>query len=287
MGRYTMVNRFWLAGMLWLTFAFAPGAASAAPSFQFQLTELALPGAGRVWVYVPEAAAGDKLPVVLIGPAGSRLFHGMDLGEGDKGEHTPYAQAGFAVVTFDIPGPWPAEPTNESLIGAARTFRAANGGLATARAALSLAVETFARLDRTKVFAAGHSSAGTLALGLCAQMPDLRGCVAYAPATDIEHQLGPIIERLDRAIEGERAFLSSVSPIHGVSLIKSPVLIFNALDDDVVPLTDIDAYVDAAKRANVRISHVTVATGGHFDAMVTDGIRTGIDWMGKQLQAGH
>ena len=57
----------------------------------------------RVWYYEPEKAAG-KLPLVLVPPAGSTLFVGMNLGDGDRAEHYPYVQAGFAVASFEIDG---------------------------------------------------------------------------------------------------------------------------------------------------------------------------------------
>src|SRR5262245_60873435 len=76
------------------------GAAAATPA------ELRLPDGRRVWVYLP-ATAEPKLACVLVPPAGSRMFHGMALGEGDRAEHVPYAAAGFAVVSFDMTGPWP------------------------------------------------------------------------------------------------------------------------------------------------------------------------------------
>ena len=55
------------------------------------------------WYYRPEQATG-KLALVLVPPAGSTLFTGMDLGDGDRPEHYPYARAGFAVASFEIDG---------------------------------------------------------------------------------------------------------------------------------------------------------------------------------------
>ena len=64
----------------------------------------------RVWYYQPEKAA-EKLALVLVPPAGSTLFVGMDLGDGDRPEHYPYARAGFAVASFDIDGHVPNSET--------------------------------------------------------------------------------------------------------------------------------------------------------------------------------
>src|SRR5437899_1596668 len=67
------------------------------PGIQFQEATLrrgSMPM--RVWYYQPEQASG-KLALVLVPPAGSTLFGGMALSEGDRREHYPYARAGFAV----------------------------------------------------------------------------------------------------------------------------------------------------------------------------------------------
>jgi dipeptidyl aminopeptidase/acylaminoacyl peptidase len=42
-------------------------------------------------------------------------------------------------------------------------FKDGDGGIVNARDALALALERYPRLDRSKVFVAGHSSAATLA----------------------------------------------------------------------------------------------------------------------------
>src|SRR5260370_39041688 len=76
----------------------------------------------RVWVYRPQKAAG-KLPLVLVPPAGSRLFDGMDLGDGDREEHYPYVKAGFAVVSFQIDGQVPEDGGEPALYQGARRFK--------------------------------------------------------------------------------------------------------------------------------------------------------------------
>src|SRR5262245_43535413 len=67
-------------------------------------------GSSRIWIYLPEEPTGRKLPCVLIAPAGSRLFHGMSLGQGSVAEHLPYVRAGFVVVAYDIDGDTSRQP---------------------------------------------------------------------------------------------------------------------------------------------------------------------------------
>lgn len=245
--------------------------------------ELQLPnGAGRAWVYVPDQAAGERVPVVLIGPAGSHLFDGMTLSDGDRPEHIPYARAGFAVVSFDIPGMLNGE-SNADVLRAATQFKEGGGGVPNARAALALALQQFPRLDPNNVFVAGHSSAGTLALTLCARLENLRGCVAYAPDVDLIASLGELIDILEPYIPGERAFITSISPIELVGQIRSPVMIFNAQDDDTVPIAAIQTYAQRADQAGLEIDRVVVERGGHYQSMIDRGIPAGITWMRGQM----
>jgi len=261
----------------------APVQAHAQDRRAYTFAELSLPnGGGRAWIYLPNRTAGDRLPVVLIGPAGSTLLDGMTLSDGDMREHIPYVIAGFAVISFDIPG---MAESDDAFVQAARQFKDAEGGVANARAALALALERFPRLDPNNVFVAGHSSAATLALTLCAQLEGLRGCVAYAPDVDLIKSRGAVADMLEPYIPGERAFVASISPIELVDQIRSPVMIFNARDDDVVAIAEIDNYAQRAERASVALSRVVVAEGGHYDSMIDEGIPAGIAWMRDHLAA--
>src|SRR3954464_10396431 len=68
--------------------------------------ELQTKSGGHVWIYLPEASStNERLPCVLVPPAGSPLFVGMRLSQDDRVEQLPYAKAGFVVVSFDISGP--------------------------------------------------------------------------------------------------------------------------------------------------------------------------------------
>src|SRR5262245_38673314 len=134
----------------------------------------------------------------------------------------------------------------------------------------------FPRLDPNSVFVAGHSSAATLALTLCARLESLRGCVAYAPDVDLIRSRGEIADMLEPYVPGERAFLASISPIELVDQIRSPVMIFNARDDDVVPIAEIENYARRAERAHVTLRRVVVDHGGHYTSMIEEGIPAGI-----------
>jgi dienelactone hydrolase len=236
----------------------------------------------RVWVYLPAKAAG-KAPCVLIAPAGSPLFVGMKLSPGDQKEHLPYVRAGFAVVSFDLDGPMSDRATDQQVIAAATAFRSADAGVANARAALDYVLEKVPQIDANRVYIAGHSSAGTLALLAASKEPRIKGCIAYAPCTDVVKRLTsqPAYAGLSRALPWMAAFLSDSSPRTHVAGLKCPVFLFHATDDTNVPVGETVAFANDLKRSNPRVTLEQVPRGGHFDAMIKDGIPKGIDWLQK------
>ena len=120
--------------------------------------------AQRVWIYLPSPAKAGPLPVVLIAPAGSRMFHGMALAKGDQPEHLPWAKAGFAVVAYDLSGQINDSMTEAQFKNAARQFTDSKFGIADAHNALTYALSAMPQLDARHVIAVGHSSAATIAL---------------------------------------------------------------------------------------------------------------------------
>ncbi|MFZ2279205.1 MAG: prolyl oligopeptidase family serine peptidase [Prosthecobacter sp.] len=264
-------------------------AASSSPNIPTGMVrkEYQITGNGnQVWVYHPSIMKEDSIPCILIAAAGTRMFHGMDLGDGDVPEHLPYVKAGFAVVAYSLSGPWPADPvTDAGVIKASTTFIQSQGGLNDAIAALQLAKEKHPFLSNSHVYAAGHSSAGVVALNLAQKLPLLRGCIAYAPAPDLEQRFGAkVISQLDTGITGFRKFVEENSPFRNAEQIHCPVLVFNALDDSKIPPVTIHAYVERLQKAGKTVKHVEVPTGDHYDSMLNEGIPQGIQWI-KTLEA--
>lgn len=133
----------------------------------------------KLWIYLPERTpAGKKLPCVLIAPAGSPLFHGMTLGEGDRPEHLPYMQAGLAVVAYEIEGAVSPAARTPELVKAAGVFRRAEAGLFDTRKALDYALARVPAIDPKRIYTAGHSSAGTLSLLVAQHEPRIAACIA-------------------------------------------------------------------------------------------------------------
>jgi dipeptidyl aminopeptidase/acylaminoacyl peptidase len=242
----------------------------------------------RVWYYEPERPAG-KLPLVLVPPAGSTLYAGMALGEGDRPEHYPYARAGFAVTSFDIDGDVPnlRDAPDAVLLQGARQFRDARAGLDNAKAALDFTLAKVPNLDPNRIYIAGHSSAATLALLVAEHEPRIKACAAFAPVTDVEERLAPVLGQLDRALPGYAEFLHFSSPKTHADRLKCPVFLFHAEDDRNVPPRQSADFARLLKQTNPHVTLVTTRTGGHYDSMVREGIPRAIAWFGRLNRGGR
>ena len=237
-----------------------------------------VPSAGgpiRLWIYTPEKPTGKKLPCVFVAPAGTPLIWGMDLGSGDMPEHLPYVKAGFAVIAYEIAGAVASPRTSAPPAASVKAFLAANGGVENARSAMDYAEKFLPELDRTRFFVAGHSSAATLALQVAQHEPRVRACAAYAPVTDLEGRVGPDIRLLD-LLGGFSQYVRDYSPLVQAQRLGVPALIFHAKDDSNVRCADSQRFVELVQRTNPKVSLKLAESGGHYDAMISEGIPAGI-----------
>lgn len=280
-----MLSRILLA-LLFVALAGPPGVYSQGRLGVNPPVELAAGSGGRVWVYLPaEVAAGTKVPCVIVPPAGSRLFHGMRLTDGDREEHWPYAQAGFAVVSFDISGAWDEKGGDAALKAAVTAFTKARGGVDDASEALRVALAKYPQIDERRVYVAGHSSAGTLALQIAAGAADrVKGCAAFAPIADVEKRLTQVLAPLDRLVPGFADSIRQDSPANRIEAVQCPVFLFHANDDRLVTPPMITGYRDALIAGGKKVEYVVVPTGGHYDSMIKDGIPKAVVWL-KALDA--
>ena len=272
------IRRFAAAFALLLMFL-ATGRAKTPPG-PVAPVELHTASGGRVWVYLPPGIpANAKLACVLIPPAGSRLFHGMTLGDGDKAEHLPWLGAGFAVVSFDISGPVPEQPDDAQFIQAATGFMKAKFGVSDGLAALDATLAKYPQIDPKRLYVAGHSSAATLAVQLAAASERFKGCVAFAPIADVGERLKDVLPSLDRAIPGFADAIRSASPASRVDTIQCPVFLFHAEDDTNVPTASVAAFKDALTAHHKSVDYVSVASGEHYNSMIQQGIPKAIVWV--------
>lgn len=232
----------------------------------------------HLWIYLPSGATG-KVPCVVIAPAGSPLVWGMDLAEGDRAEHLPYARAGFAVVAYSIDGGVRAGSTAAQYAEATQAFRKARAGLVDSAAALDYVRAFLPQIDPRRVFTVGHSSAATLALLTAEIDPRIKACVAFAPVADVARRYAAALPALEKALPGMGDFFVQSSPITHAANLRCPLFLFRAADDTNVPAADTAAFRKAVSATNDRVTYFQAATGGHYQSMIAAGIPRAIAWL--------
>lgn len=233
----------------------------------------------RLWVYLPKNRTGD-IPCVVIAPAGTRLFHGSDHGDGERPEHLPYVRKGMAVIAYNIDGPLGDDESDAQVTAAASKFRNADGGILNAQSAISYA-SRLKGIDASRIIVAGHSSAGTLALQVAEHNPKVKACIAYAPATDVVKRVGLIALGFESKMPGFSGFIGDISPITHTADLKCPTFIFHADDDENVTAGSLKPFITKLKKTNNSVTYMQVLSGGHYDSMVTQGIPAAIEWLGR------
>ncbi len=242
-----------------------------------------LPGNNtKLWIYLPPGKAPlGSLPCVLICGAGSTMLEGMRVGDGDELEHIPYVKAGLVVVAYDLDGP---NETGSPEPRSYNTFRASMAGLVNARNALEYAIAKVPEVNPKQLFAAGHSSAGTVALLFAEHEPRLAGCVAYAPAVDLKARFpGFVIRAMGSALPDLPDFVVRSSPRTHEQQLNCPVMIFHAADDSNCPIEASREMIQRLQGLGKEAVLVEVPTGDHYQPMLDSGIPAGIQWMKQQI----
>jgi dienelactone hydrolase len=245
-----------------------------------------------IWVYLPEGAHEDhSLPCVVVAPAGSIIITGMDLGDGDRAEHLPYVPAGYAVLSYSLDGYLERGPntTDAQVAQAAAQFIAARAGLSNAKTAIDWMLKNFAEVDPERLYTAGHSSAGTMALLLAQNDRRIKACAAYSPRSNTEGNFNAAqIAALRTVIPGLDQIFTTYNPSKHVGDMSCPVLLFQARDDSVVPVSETEAFAQALKSASKDVTVALVAAGDHYEPMVNEGIPRAIAFFaehGSRAQA--
>ncbi|OJW19977.1 MAG: hypothetical protein BGO49_10670 [Planctomycetales bacterium 71-10] len=253
------------------------------------LHESRLPGGdapgwgGKLWLYLPEGEhAPRSLPCVMITAAGSTLLTGNSIGEDSRPEHVPYVRAGFAVLAYDMdgdPGDARPNPGDARFREAARKFLAARAGLVNAHVAMEFLRAKVPQVDPDRIFAAGHSSAGTAALIFAEEEPRLKGCVAYAPATNLIKRFGPSLPEI--GANGWGDLVDRYSPMNEgrERRIACPVFLFHAEGDEIAPAADTHAFAGSLRSYGKDVRLETIPGGDHYESMLDPGIPKAIAWL--------
>lgn len=229
-------------------------------------------------IFLPaEASSGARVPCVFVAPAGSRMFHGMSLARGDEDEALPYVTAGMGAILYSIGGPLDDADLEKPLVarGAFRTFRLSQGGLADAEAAIEYALARRKEIDPSRLYVAGHSSAASLSLLVAAKDDRVKGCCAYAPATDLIARNSAHLSELEGYLPGFERFSHDISPVN-LPVPRGRVFLFSAEDDDNVPTADVRRY---AQKLGPSARLMIVPKGGHYESMVRDGLPEGVRFL--------
>lgn len=244
---------------------------------------------GRIWIYLPATLPPKPMPCVFIAPAGVPPFIGNGFGKNlDRQrhpEHLPYVHAGFAVVAYDVDGEV-ADRDNSTYadVGKAATaFKNADAGVVNARHAIDYVLKMVPAIDPSRLYVAGHSSAGRIALLVAEREPRIAACIAYAPVTDPERRSAEIapdaVRYLESEVPGFREFLRESSPLRNVDRLRCPVFLFHSEQDHRIPIAESQAFVDALRKTNSRVTFVRATDGDHFDSMIDEGLPKAIAWL--------
>ncbi len=239
----------------------------------------------KLYLYRPAGQIEPHtLPCIFMAPAGATVLSGMSLGEGDRTEHYPWALAGYFVVSYEIDGDVGdlAKSTVADLQVAFRKFAAAEAGLTNARLAMRTALASCPEIDPQQLFVVGHSSAATLALILAENEPNLRGCVAFAPVSNMVERASDGGGDLFRLVPGSEAFVQKYSPHLHVQSFGCPLYLFHAQDDDNVPFQQSQTFANLLRGQGKEVHLAQTNVGGHYESMVKSGIPLAIDWLAKQ-----
>ncbi len=250
------------------------------PGVTFAIVTISKPNGSKsqLYVYLPSKPKREHLPCIFIAAAGSPLCTGVDLSPNDMKEHIPYVKAGFAVVAYSVDG---AYTKKGGLKKAQAEFLESEAGLANYQAATHFA-ETQLHADAEQFIVAGHSSAGTLALELAGDRPEIKACIAYAPATDLMVHLSKSISSLEKMRPGAATYYKFLSPRSNIGGIDCPLFLFHSAGDKFISQDEFRAYAKAEQAIGAKVSVVETKIGDHYNSMLTTGIPAALKWLDQQ-----
>ena len=237
-------------------------------------------------IYMPVGShEPGSLPCVFVAPAGTNLMVGNRLDDGDYHDETmPYAEAGMIAVSYSLDGPCNLETVqDQQLRDAYLRFRAACGGVVNARNALEYILAKVPEANPSRLYCAGHSSAGNVSLLFAAHEPRIRACVAYCPAADVEAELAEIINTpgSNLLLPKIDEFLKQSNPMTHAAKFGCPVYLFHARDDSNTPFINTERLAMEMQKHQVNVTFVPVDSGGHYASMI-EAIPNAIEWLQGQ-----
>ena len=208
------------------------------------------------------------------GPAGERppaivLVHGGPTGSADRGfkPKTQYwTSRGFAVIDVDFTGSF----------GYGRAYREAlNGAWGTADGADAAAAARWlianGLADADKVAISGGSSGGYTALCALMNHDVFAAAAVYYGISDVallaqsthKFESGYVSTLTALPQDAPEEAYSSLSPVHNAERIKSPVILFQGLEDRVVPPDQSEAIAEELGGRGIPVSYLAFEGEAH------------------------
>ncbi|MBL8817792.1 MAG: prolyl oligopeptidase family serine peptidase [Planctomyces sp.] len=243
-------------------------------------------GSTQLQVYMPPGNHAQRsLGCILVAPAGTNLLMGNMIDDSSYHDETlPYAEAGFLTIKYSIDGGIAdVDNANDAqMVDAYRQFRDARYGVTNTSRAIDFAL-SYAEVDPNRIYVAGHSSAGTLALLAAEHDPRVKGCIAYAPCADVESFHADLhSDFFVRQVFRDIKFVSKdSSPTTYQSRLNCPVFLFQAADDSVVSVTETRQFAEQVRAHNPQVEYAEVPSGEHYDSMIQQGIPRAVLWLMK------
>lgn len=233
----------------------------------------------EVRVVLPHPKPAGKIPTLVVNGAGAYLFSGMVLSDEDIEPMLPYVERGFAVIAYETDGCQPdfdREPTPGDIAEMTRRYVASKAGLVNAKRALSFALERFPEIDADQLYTIGHSSGGKQALLLAAHDDRIRGCVAFAPACQMDFGSKMTVARIGGA-DGDllsREVARSMPLVHAADT-EVPMLLVYSKNDRVTRPQEVLTYAEAVGDQAVA---VPVRCDGH-GSVPDAGFKVALAWL--------
>jgi dienelactone hydrolase len=257
---------------------------------QFEQVTLSIPpvapggAATTLYIYKPAGSfAARSLPCIITAAAGGTCISGQKLSVEDQPFHHSLLRHGYVVVAHEQDGD-PAASDLLSAVKAIKRFAMARAGLVNAQNALNYAIKYIPEIDTTRIAAVGNSSGGTAALLLCAHDRRIRACLTFAPVIDLRPRLGQQVLQLQPMVNGFSEWVDVASPrAHEVTL-QVPLLLYHADDDDNVPISESQAFVERLKGIGKDVTFIRNQQGGHSVPIGNKRYDECLAWLDRLLQ---
>jgi len=247
-------------------------------------------GRTKMNIYLPRGEhEKGSLGCVLIAPAGTNLLMGNEVSDDYHDESLPYAEAGFVAIRYSLDGYTDLDSASMSQVTRAyKSYKSAQAGTANAKAVIAFVKQQLPEVDPQRIYVAGHSSAGTIALNNACLLPDdIAACIAYAPCSDPEafHKEIYAEPQAVRLFPDIQSFDRKYSPTRNAAKFTCPVFVFQAKGDRVVEYRESKAFatkVESLGKAQITFSEFP--GGDHYNPMIEAGIPRAIEWLKKLEQ---